>query len=193
MGNRMGRSIGLTVVGIVLTAGATQAQVFTPTFMAPGGASDVGLYLSEGPGDFAIEGIWRRSSGGYDLGFRGGVADLGDLSVLVGGELRNPLALGAPVDVAVTGAAQGVIGDVSGAGFLVGLSVGHTFGAADFALTPYLHPRVGLVNGFGPDDFELELLADFGFDFRISPRLDLRFGIAVDDVGAEWGVGFAWR
>lgn len=181
------------LVASLLGGGALEAQVFTPTFMAPRSASDLGVYLSDGPGDFAVEGIWRSGMGGYDLGLRVGLADTNDLSVLVGAELRSPIAVGAPLDLAVTGAAQGMFGDVTAAGFLFGLALGHTFAAPPLAFTPYLHPRVGLVKPWNDADFELELLADFGIDVRISPRLDLRFGIGVDDFGADWGVGFAWR
>jgi hypothetical protein len=187
--------VGLVVILLVGgTASAAGAQVFTPTFMAPRAASDVGIYLSDGPGSFSVEGIWRRSAGTSDLGVRLGVADTDDVSALIGGELRSPLQAGAPIDLALTGAAQGVLGGRTGAGFLLGLSVGHTFAAPGLAFTPYIHPRVGLVRPLRNDDFGLELLADLGFDVRFSPQLDLRFSIAIDDgSGASWGVGFAWR
>lgn len=173
-------------------AADAEAQVFTPTFMAPRQSSDIGLYLNDGPGDFSIEGILRRNFGPFDLGFRAGLADAGDLMLLVGGDLRHPVAQDAPVDLAVTGHAQGAFGDGSAAGFLVGLVVGHTFTAPEIAFTPYLHPRVGAV-GYG-DGFDLELLADLGFDLRLSQSLDIRLGIAfADRYGADFGVGLAWR
>lgn len=186
--------LSLAVLAVLGSVGVLEAQVFTPTFMAPRSSSDVGIYLSDGPGDFSVEGIWRRSFGGYDLGFRVGVADMDDVAILVSGELRNPIALGAPLDLAITGAAQGAFGDRSAGGFVLGLSIGHTFASPELALTPYLHPRIGLVKGFRrSDEFDLDLLADLGFDLRISPRLDLRLGIGLVDRGADWGVGFAWR
>jgi hypothetical protein len=184
---------GVAILCLVAGVETVGAQVFTPTFMAPRQASDVGIYLSDGPGSFSVEGIWRGSTAGYDLGVRVGLADTDDLSVLLGAELRNPVAVGAPIDLAVTGSAQGVFGGRSGAGFLLGLVVGHTFATPGLAFTPYLHPRVGLVQPLRHSDFELDLLADLGFDVRISPRLDLRLGVALDGHGAGWGVGFAWR
>jgi hypothetical protein len=177
-----------------LQVSIAQAQVFTPTYMAPRAASDVGIYLADGPGSFAIEGIWRSSYGGYDLGLRGGLADTEDVSILIGGEYRNPISAGAPLDLAFTGHAQGLLSDDgSAAGFLAGLSIGHTFVSSELSFTPYLHPRAGLVTGFGDDDLELELLADFGFDLRFSPSMELRFAISFEDQGADWGIGFAWR
>lgn len=188
------RSVLILLAAVAWTAGDAVAQVFTPTFMAPRSSSDVGLYLSDGPGDFSMEGIWRRAAGGFDLGFRVGVADMGDVAFMAGAELRNPLAVGAPLDLAVTGSAQGVFGpDIpGGAGFLLGLSLGHTFVSPGLSFTPYLHPRVGPVQSLGRD-FELDLLADFGFDVRIGNSLDLRFGVGFADSSPDFGVGLAWR
>jgi hypothetical protein len=171
-----------------------EAQVFTPTFMAPRQSSDIGLYLSDGPGEFSIEGIMRRGFGAYDLGFRLGLADTEDLTVLVGGELRHPVAQTAPIDLSVTGHAQGAFGDRSGLGVLLGLALGYTFTTPEIAFTPYLHPRVGGVESLYGDDFDLELLADLGFDLRFSQSFDVRLGITFEDEhGAEFGVGLAWR
>jgi hypothetical protein len=187
--------IAVAVTGWLTMVGVAHAQVFTPTYMAPRSGADLGIYLSDGPGDFAVEGILRRGFGGYDLGLRLGLADTDDLTLLISGELRNPIATGAPLDLAITGHAQGAFGDRRGAGFLLGLSLGHTFGTPGLSFTPYLHPRFGLVHPLRRNggDFELDLLADFGFDVRISPSLDLRFGIGFGNPGAAWGVGFAWR
>lgn len=193
----MFRSVGRTflLAAPLLFGGATvaESQVFTPTYMAPRSSSDVGIYLSDGPGEFAVEGIWRRMFGGYDLGFRAGLADLDDLGFLVGGEYRNPLALGAPLDISVTGAVQALLGDLSSVGFLVGASVGHTFVSDELAFTPYIHPRVGPVQGFVSDEFDLELLGDIGLDIAAGSRLDVRIGFGLETRGAEWGVGLAWR
>ena len=55
----------LAVLAVLGSVGALEAQVFTPTFMAPRSSSDVGIYLSDGPGDFSVEGIWRRRFGRF--------------------------------------------------------------------------------------------------------------------------------
>lgn len=180
----------LSGIGVV----SVQAQVFTPTFMAPRPAGDVGIYVSDGPGDFSIEGIWRQHFGGYDLGFRGGVASADDAALLVGAELRNPLQLtGAPISLAFTAGLQAVIGDRTGAGFQAGLTAGHTFVPGNFSITPYLHPRIGLVSRPERDGLDANILADVGFDFDFQPNLSFRIGLGLANETASWGIGLAWR
>lgn len=181
-----------------LTAAPAPAQLFTPTFQAPRSSSDVGIYLSDGPGDLAVEGIFRRGFGGYDLGLRVGIADTDDASLLIGGELRNPLAAGtAPLDLALTAGAQAMVGGGDALGVQGGLSIGSTLRPGGFTLTPYVHPRIALVNALGgEDDLELDLLADVGLDFGFRSGLALRIGIAIGEVegpDAGLGVGLSWR
>ncbi|MEX2583909.1 MAG: hypothetical protein WD766_11575 [Gemmatimonadota bacterium] len=192
MTTRIARGVLMGLGLAISTAGSAVAQVFTPSFLAPRSSSDIGVYLSDGPGAFALEGIWRRAAGSYDLGLRVGVADTDDASLLVGGEIRNPISTGAPLDLAVSGTAQALLGDVSGAGFLVGLILGGTFGDSQLTFTPYIHPRAGLVEFVG-DGFDLELVADAGLDIRVGSDLEVRFGFAIDDLPGDWGVGVAWR
>lgn len=195
----MTKRLVVAVIAAVAAAGAhgtASAQVFTPTYQEPRLSNDLGIYFSDGPGDFAIEGVLRRNFGGYDLGFRGGIADTEDVSAILGLDLRSPLSLGTqPIDVAFTAGVQGVLGDFDAVGFQGGLTFGHTFTPdAGFTITPYLHPRLALINGFGPDDdFDAELLADLGFDFRLPSGLIFRLGIALGDYGGDWGMGLAWR
>lgn len=170
------------------------AQVFTPTFQPPRGGGNVGVYVSDGPGDFAVEGIFRQGARTSDLGFRVGLADVGDgLGVLVGADLRNPLALGtAPIDFALTLGGQGLLGDNSGFGFQGGLSIGSTFRAQGFNFTPYIHPRLALVNEIGErDDLGLDVRADVGFDLAF-PTFVFRFGANLGR-GADFGFGVAFR
>jgi hypothetical protein len=180
-------------LAVALAPSHGEAQIFTPTYMSPVASSDVGIYLADGPGDFAVEGIWRGRYGGLDMGLRAGLADIGDMGILVAAELRHPLSTSSPLDLAVSGAVQGLIiadGD-SGVGFGGGITVGHTFTSGELQFTPYLHPRVALIAGWG--DSDLELLADVGFDLRVSSSLEARFGISFEDYGADWGIGLAWR
>jgi hypothetical protein len=60
-------------------------------------------------------------------------------------------------------------------------------------LTPYLHPRVGLIRDFGVDDFEVRALADTGVDVEFYNNILVRVGANLSDVGAGWGVGIGWR
>lgn len=182
------------LAGLALLAPQAEAQVFTPTFQPPRGGGNVGVYVSDfEPGDFAIEGIFRQGGRPYDLGFRIGVADVGDIGVLLGADFRNPLALGtAPIDFAFTLGGQALLGDVSGFGFQGGLSIGSTFRGQAFNFTPYIHPRLALINDFGgSDDLDLDVLADVGLDFAFS-NLVLRFGVNLGR-GADFGIGVAFR
>lgn len=186
------------VAGCLAGAPSVAAQVFTPTFQPPLGGGNVGVYLSDFGDDLAVEGIFRRGGRSSDLGFRIGVADAGDAAFLLGVDFRNPLYLDtAPIDLAFTAGVQALLGDVDGYGFQGGLSIGSTVGLDGFTLTPYVHPRLALVNAVGGgDDADLDVLADVGFDLGF-PNFVLRFGInlANNPAGrhADWGVGVAFR
>lgn len=184
------------VAALTLAAAPMQAQVFTPTFQSTErGSGDIGLYLSDGPGDLAVEGIWRRGFGTGDLGLRAGFADVGDGELLLGADWRQPIALGTqPVDVALTFGGQALLGDVDGIGGQVGLAFGHTFVQPGVRITPYVHPRLALLSDFGTNasGAELDVLADVGADFRFAPNLSLRAGVNLGS-GADWGIGLAWR
>ena len=171
------------------------AQVFTPTFQPPLGRGNVGVYLSDfEQGGLAVEGIFRQGGRPYDLGFRIGIADVEDAAFLLGADLRNPLQLGtAPLDIAFTAGGQALLGERDGFGFQAGLSVGSTFGADGFLFTPYIHPRIALVDDYRPTDDELQLdvLADVGVDVAF-PNFILRFGVNLGKF-ADWGIGVALR
>lgn len=182
-------------VALSALAEQARAQVFTPTFQSTRrSGNDIGIYLSDGPGDLAVEGIWRRSFGVGDLGLRAGFADVGTGDVLLGADWRQPLALGtAPIDLALTFGGQAALGDVDGIGGQVGIDFGHTFAQPGLSITPYVHPRVALVSALGDNaDAELDVLADIGADFDFAPNLSLRVGVNLGD-GADWGIGLAWR
>ena len=90
------------LAAVVLAAAPARAQVFTLPFPSTERGSDIGIYLSDGPGDLAIEGIWRRPFASGDLGLRAGFADVGKGDLLLGADWRQPLALGtAPIDLAL--------------------------------------------------------------------------------------------
>ena len=184
----------VALAAAMVMAAPARAQVFTPTFQSTERSNDIGLYLSDGPGDLAVEGIWRRGFGTGDLGLRAGFADLSSGALILGADWRQPLALGTqPVDVALTFGGQAVLGDVDGIGGQVGLVFGHTFVEEGLHVTPYVHPRVALVSAVGDDsDAKLDVLADLGADFRFAPNLVLRVGVNLGD-GADWGIGLAWR
>lgn len=178
----------------LLAAAPAHAQVFTPTYQSTERSSDVGIYLGNGPGDLAVEGIWRRTLAAGDLGLRIGFADVGNGDLLLGADWRQPLSLGtAPVDVALTFGAQGGFGDASGVGGQVGLDFSHTFAEPGVRITPYVHPRVAVLKSLGEgSDTKLDVLADLGADVSFAPNLVLRVGVNLGD-GSGVGVGLAWR
>lgn len=190
---------GLSLVVVALAAAPAHAQVFTPSYLAPTRGGDFGVYLEDGftgSDEIAVEALLRRSYGAYDLGFRAGLADAGDdLALLLGADYRNPLELPtAPVALAVTGAVQGIVGDFDALGADVGLSIGATFAAPQFSITPYVHPRVGVINYLDvEEDLDLDLLADVGFDLAFSPNLVVRLGVGLSDETTDFGIGLAWR
>jgi hypothetical protein len=190
MSTRLRSALGAGL--LVLFGGSTaEAQVFTPTFTSPRLVNEIGLYLSDGPGDLAIEGLWR----GGPLGLRVGYVDARDGYISVGGELRAPLMVGAdPLALAFVAGAQGLVGDDGGIGVQGGLSAGYTFRGTGLLVTPYMHPRIGAVRNIGPGrDMELEVMADVGADFEFAQNILLRLGIVLGDIGSSWGVGFSLR
>lgn len=187
----MMRRIGqaMAVLAVLVAGVEVSAQVLTPSYQSPRLLNEVGVYVSDGPGDLAAEGVWRRGP----LGLRGGVADIGeDLSALVGAEFRHAINTpGSPLRLAFLASAQGLFGDADGIGIGAGVTIGHTFISPGLALTPYLHPRVAFVEIEDQDD--TELLAELGFDAEFSPSLSLRLGLELGDGGADFGVGVSWR
>lgn len=183
----------MAAAGLVLgAASGAQAQILTPTFQAPQLSNELGVYVSDGP---FIEGAYRRNFGGYGLGFRGGFADVGDADGLsLGIEFINPLdvAGAAPVAIAFTAAGQVLLGDLEGFGAQAGLDLGYTFVTPGLNITPYIHPRIALVDCGEDCESDVEPLADLGINLDFRPNLSLRFGANLGE-GADWGIGLAWR
>jgi hypothetical protein len=187
----MRRTVLMPAVAAALlaTAASADAQVFTPSYQSPVVMNDIGIYLSDSPGDMALEGIWRSGPVGLRLGY---VDTEPEGMVSLGGEVRVPLT--APIDIAFTAGAQGLLGDNNALGVQAGLSLGQRFVNPGVALTPYIHPRVALIDAGGTeDDFETELLAELGLDAEFSRNLILRLSVGISDVTPNLGVGLAWR
>jgi hypothetical protein len=181
----------------ILTAAPAAAQIFTPSYLAPRPSSDLGIHISDGfgRGGLAVEGVWRRGFGGYDLGVRAGLGEAGgDALLLLGGDYRRPLALQTePIDIAATGGAQVALGSSSALGLDVGLSVGSTFTPEGVGVTPYLHPRFALVRAFDRDGLRLRILADLGVEVEIQNNLLIRLALGFGSETADFGIGLAWR
>jgi hypothetical protein len=164
-----------------------------PSYNAPYRAfrgSEFGAVISfpEGGGT-AFEGVYRISSGKFDLGFRGGIFDpggAGDAILLLGAEARQRVVTHTedfPLDGALI---LGIGGQfVSGSSALilpVGLSLGRRVDPKDskISIVPYVQPTGFLVAGSGNSDFRFAL--GLGADFRLSPRFDARISAGLGDL-----------
>lgn len=184
---RKGILASALVAGALFVSTNASAQVFTPSYQSPVFLNDLGIYLSDGPGDMTLEGIYRSGP----LGLRAGYVDAGDGLLSLGGEIRVPVT--APIPIAFTVGAQGLVGEGEALGLQAGLTLGQRFVNPGVALTPYVHPRLAYVDGFGEGDGETEILADLGLDAEFSNNLILRLNIGLSDESPDWGIGLAFR
>lgn len=194
----------VATVALGLAPADAVAQVFTPSFLSPVRGQDLGLYLSGGfgpSGGLAVEAAQSRGMGVFDLVLRAGIGD-GDSGavVLLGAGYRNPLDVDLELhpDVelmaAVTGGAQAVLGSGSGFGVDAGVTVGSRVESGELRFTPYLNPRLALVETLrSTDGLDLTLLADLGVDLEISPRLVGRLALGLGGPTANFSLGVAWR
>jgi hypothetical protein len=190
----MRRYFALMLVGSALLVSAAAAQATgMPTFNAPYRAftrSEIGIVLSfPNGGGTGFEGVYRRASGKFDIGFRGGMLDpggTGSTILLVGAEARQRV-LSHTVDFPLDGALVLGVGGwfVSGNSALlvpVGLSLGRRIDpeGSQISIVPYVQPTGTLVAGGGTSDFLFTL--GLGADFRLSPRFDARIGAGLGDL-----------
>lgn len=180
----------MAAAALSVSSVAAEAQVFTPSYQSPVVMNDLGVYLSDSPGDLTLEGIWRNGPVGLRVGF---VDSEPEAQLSLGGEVRVPLT--APIDMAFTAGAQGLLGgDDSSIGVQAGLSLGQRFVNPGLAITPYIHPRIALLNhGGADDDLETELLAELGLDAEFSRNLIFRLSVGLSDHTPDVGLGLAWR
>lgn len=174
---------------LLVSAADAGAQVFTPSYQSPVLLNDLGVYVSDTPGEMTLEGIWRAGPAGLRVGFVDGRT--GDL-LSIGGEVRMPLT--APIPIAFTAGAQALVGEFDAVGVQAGVTLGQRFVNPGVALTPYIHPRIAASDAFGVDgDFETELLADLGVDAEFAGNLILRLNVGLSDESPDVGLGLAWR
>ena len=190
----MRRFLGVfVVVSLALASQAAGQATFMPSFNAPYRAftrSEIGIVLSfpNGGGGTGFEGVYRMSSGKFDLGFRAGMIDPGAAStiLLLGAEARQRVVTHTP-DFPLDGALVLGIGGwfQSGNSILfvpVGLSLGRRIDPTDskISIIPYVQPTGFLVAGGGTSDFLFAL--GLGADFRLSPRFDARISAGLGDL-----------
>lgn len=190
----MRRYLALFLLGSALLASEAAAQATgTPSFNAPYRAfsrSEIGLVISfPNGGGTAFEGAYRKSSGRFDIGFRGGIFDpggAGDATLLVGVEARQRVlshTADFPLDGALILGVGGAFVSGSSSMFVpVGLSLGRRIDpqGSSVSIVPYVQPTGLLVAGSGNSDFLFAL--GLGADFRLSPRFDARISAGLGDL-----------
>ncbi|HEV8265801.1 MAG TPA: hypothetical protein VGQ06_12710 [Gemmatimonadales bacterium] len=189
----MRRYLALSLVaGVALAPHAAAQATGTPTFNAPYRAftrSEIGIVLSfPSGGGTAFEGAYRKSSGRFDVGFKGGLLDpdVGEATLLVGVEARQRV-LTHTVDFPLDGALILGVGGafVSGNSVLfvpVGLSLGRRLDpqGSKISIVPYVQPTGFLVAGSG--NSEVKFALGLGADFRLTPRFDARIGAGLGNL-----------
>jgi hypothetical protein len=190
----MRRYLALFVLVSALLASEAAAQATgMPSFNAPYRAftrSEIGVVFSfPNGGGTGIEGVYRMSSGKFDIGFRGGFLDIGggaSTILLLGAEARQRV-LSHTTDFPLDGALiLGVGGWFSSGNSLlfvpVGLSLGRRIDleGSQVSIIPYVQPTGTLVAGSGTSDFLFTL--GLGADFRLSPRFDARISAGLGDL-----------
>ena len=178
----------------LLALGSAAAQgTGMPSFNAPYRAftrSEFGLVLSfPSGGGTAFEGAFRKSSGRFDIGFRGGIFDpggAGSTLLLVGVEARQRVLTHTP-DFPLDGALILGVGAGLGSGnstmFVpIGLSLGRRVDpqGSEISIVPYVQPTGLFVAGSGTSDFLFAL--GLGADFRLSRRFDARISAGLGDL-----------
>ncbi len=191
------------LIGVVpaLEAGA---QLNYPAFQPPRTiAREYNFAVADADGATALLFQWREGwSPISQLGLDAGIIDIdgSDVHLLIGGNYARQLARASndlPLDLLLTVGANAIVGDHFWLDIPVGISLGHRFPLeGGLAITPYLHPRVGLeyVRVNDNSDTDLGVAFDLGVDFEVSPRLSIRgtFMFGSDDRDAI-GIGLAWR
>lgn len=190
----MRRSLTLLFIAGALCVSEAAAQATgMPSFNAPYRAfsrSEIGLVFSfPNGGGTAFEGAFRKASGKFDIGFRGGILDpggAGSTILLLGVEARERV-LSHTVDFPLDGALVFGIGGWFGSGnstllVPVGLSLGRRIDleGSTVSIVPYVQPTGTLAAGSGNSDFLFTL--GLGADFRLSPRFDARVSAGLGDL-----------
>ena len=189
----MRRFNALWLLFVALASSAAAQATGLPSFNAPYRAftrSELGVVLTfPDGGGTAFEGVYRMSSGKFDLGFRGGLFDPGgasDAVLLVGAEARQRVITHTqdfPLDGALILGIGGAFVSGNSALFVpIGLSLGRRVDPKDskISIVPYVQPTGLLVTGNGDSDFLFAL--GLGADFRLSPRFDARISAGLGDI-----------
>ena len=195
------RAAVITAVAILSQVGAAHAQVYDhPQFITPYDETGFGAYLIvvNDINDFGGM-VTFRKAGDANLGVRGSINAAGDDVAFNGGldvyKQFVEVSESFPLDVAwVTGFGFGYAtgGFDGGFGILripLGVSVARQFLSEDgqWALVPYLAPRVALDIGISGPETKVRFDTDIGLEMRFTESWLLRFGLTL---GSNNALGF---
>jgi len=196
------RTTVVSIVALLSQVGTGAAQVYDhPQFITPYGETGLGAYLVvvNDINDFGGM-VTYRKAGDVNLGVRGSVNAAGDGDVAFNGGLDVykqfvEVSESFPLDVAwVTGFGFGYVtgGCDGGCGILripAGVSVARQFMSEDgeWALVPYISPRLALDIGISGPDTKVRFDTDIGLEMRFTESWLLRFGLTL---GSSSALGF---
>ena len=196
------RAAVITAVAILSHVGAADAQIYDhPQFITPYDETGLGAYLIvvNDINDFGGM-VTYRKAGDVNLGVRGSVNAFGDGHVSFNGGLDVykqfvEVSESFPLDVAwVTGFGFGYATGSGSGGFGIlrvpaGVSLARQFLSEDgqWALVPYVSPRVALDIGISGPDTKVHFDTDIGLEMQFSEQWLLRFGVTL---GSNNALGF---
>lgn len=154
-----------------------------PSFMPPHPVDELGVFVLDPPfSDIGLVGLWRQS-GDLGLGVRAGflAREFEGGAFVVGSEFFTPLlrsTRGSPFEALLVLGAGATFDEGILARIPLGVSIGARLEnvAGDAALSPYVHPRVGLEILADDDESvtELAFMVDFGLDVEVTRSVTVR-------------------
>jgi hypothetical protein len=189
----------LTGLTLLVSGEAAAQTVGTPVFMAPYRAFtkyELGGYISDPSGaSWALEGFYRYGWKKNDVGFRLGVEDAGDNTLLLlGADFRSRLishSQSFPLDGALTLGLGGAFGDGSVIYIPVGFSLGRRVDLENskVSFVPYVQPT--LTPAFGSGNSDVLFTLGLGVDIKVATQLDIRITAGVGDQDGI-GIGLSY-
>lgn len=197
----MSRPLALMLLAVGLAGDAAAQATGQPGFSAPVRAfarPELGVVLSfPAGGGTAIQGVYRRSGGAFEVAFVGGLFDPGgpgDALLLAGVEGRRRV-INHTADFPLDGALiLGVGSAFSGGGTTLFIPVGVSLGrrmtpaGSTVSIIPYVQPTLVIVADNGTRS---RIGLGLGADFRLTARFDARVSAGLGDIegvslGAVW-------
>lgn len=194
----MQRASVLMVVHLMIVLAAARpaaGQAWdAPSFMPSHPVDELGVFVLDPPfSDIGVMGLWRQS-GDLGLGVRAGLLDreFDGTAFVVGSEFFTPLlraTRGSPLEALLVLGAGATFEEGILARLPLGVSIGARLenAAGEAAITPYVHPRVGLEILADDDDSvtEVAFMVDFGLDVQVTRAVTVRAAYTLVTGGVD--------